>query len=106
MLANNELKILQNNLHKSKERTHGILNDPDTKEYAILLPQEQYWSDFTKSSPTHHSWSLYEPPTVNSRQPRTAIYINNAHLTNAQTIQVHTPLADVTVVRITPQSAG
>src|SRR5271170_3068589 len=106
MLANNELKILQNNLHKSKERTHGILNDPDTKEYAILLPQEQYWSDFTKSSPTHHSWSLYEPPTVNSRQPRTAIYINNAHLTNAQTTQVHTPLADVTVVRITPQSAG
>src|SRR5579859_685511 len=105
MLANNEL-ILQNNLHKSKERTHGILNDPDTKEYAILFLQEQYWSDFTKSSPIHHSWSLYEPPTVNSKQPCTAIYINNDHLTNAQTTQGHTPLTDVTAVRITTQSTG
>ena len=104
MLANNELKILQNNLHKSKERTHGILNDTDTKEYAVLLLQEQYWSRFTKSSPIHHSWTLYEPPTTNTKQPCTAIYTNNAHLTSAQITQIHTPLADVTAIRIIPQN--
>ena len=48
-----QLGILQNNLHKSRERTHGILNDPDMKRYAILMLQEQYWSTYTKSSPIY-----------------------------------------------------
>ena len=73
---NNELKILQNNLHKSRERTYGILNDPDMKQYAVLLLQEQYWSACTKSSLTHHIWTLFEPMIKNG-QPRTAIYVNN-----------------------------
>src|SRR6266480_1124812 len=73
MLASDQLRILQNNLHKSRERTHGILNDPDTKQYTILLLQEQYWSAYTKSSPMHHAWTLYEP-TIHNEQPRTAIY--------------------------------
>ena len=39
-------------IYKSKERTHSILNDPDTKHYAILMPQEQY---YMKSS--HSEWT-------------------------------------------------
>jgi hypothetical protein len=50
-----ELRILQYNLHKNRERNHGILNDPDMKEYTILMIQEQFWSYITKSSPLHHS---------------------------------------------------
>ena len=60
-----QLGILQNNLHKSKEQTHGILNDPDTKQYGILMLQEQYWSTYTKSSPIHHAWTLIEPTILN-----------------------------------------
>jgi len=51
MLENHELRILQNNLHQSLTRTHSILNHPDTKQYAILLLQEQHWIPKTKSSP-------------------------------------------------------
>ena len=43
MLGNLDgIRILQNNLHKSKERTHGMLNDPDTKNFTMLMIQEQY----------------------------------------------------------------
>ena len=44
MLENyTEFRILQNNLHKSKARTHSILNDPDTAQhYNILMLQEQH----------------------------------------------------------------
>src|SRR5277367_631569 len=71
-----QLEILQNNLHKSRERMHGILNDPDMKRYAILMLQEQHWSTYTKSSLTHHAWTLIEP-TAPHTQPRSAIYVNN-----------------------------
>jgi hypothetical protein len=37
----NELRILQANLHENRERTRGILNDPDVTNYTILL-QEQF----------------------------------------------------------------
>ena len=96
MLANNELRILQNNLHKSKERTHSILNDPDTKQYEILLLQEQYWSAFMKSSPIHHAWTLFEPTTNNNEQPRTAIYVNNL-LTASQVVL---PINDITAIQL------
>jgi hypothetical protein len=69
MLGNQELRLLQINLHKHKERTHATLNDPDLKDYTLLLLQEQYWSQFTTSSPTHHSWTLYDQrlkPKTNS----------------------------------------
>src|SRR5277367_569264 len=70
-----QLGILQNNLHKSRERTYGILNDPDMKQYGILMLQEQYWSSYTQSSPIHHAWTLIEPTILNDdTQPRSAIY--------------------------------
>ena len=99
MLASDQIRILQNNLHKSKERTHSILNHPDTKQYAILLLQEQYWSAYTKSSPIHHSWTLYEP--THNEQPRTAIYINNNLLSTAQVTPVPLPVSDATAIQLT-----
>jgi hypothetical protein len=75
-----ELRILQYNLHKNRERTHGILNDPDMKEYTILMIQEQFWSYITKSSPPYHSWSLIEPQATKDKNPRVAIYVNNKYL--------------------------
>src|SRR6266480_3020601 len=94
MLVNNELRILQNNLHKSQARTHSILNHPDTNQYAILLLQEQYWSSYTKSSLRHPSWTLYEPTTLNNEQPRSAIYVNNNLLSAAQITHIDLPLDD------------
>ena len=99
MLTNNHFRILQNNLHKSKERTHSILNDPDMKDYAILLLQEQYWSPYTKSSPTHHAWTLVEP-TIPNKTPRTAIYINNNFLTASQVTPMELPFSDATAITI------
>ena len=40
MLDNPGRRILQNNLHKHKERTYGILNDPDIKDFTMLIIQE------------------------------------------------------------------
>lgn len=90
-----QLSILQYNLHKSKERTHSILNDPDTKRYAILMLQEQYWSAYTKSAPKHHAWTLIEP--TNST-PRTATYINRDFFTASQIAPIALPLSDVTAL--------
>ena len=101
MLVNNELRILQNNLHKSQPRTHSILNHPDTKQYAILLLQEQYWSSYTNSSLRHHSWTLYESTTTNNERPRAAIYTNNDLISAAQITQINIPLSDVTAIEIT-----
>ena len=96
------LGILQNNLHKSRERTHGILNDPDTKRYGILLLQEQYWSTYTKSSPIHHAWTLIEPTTPDDdTQPRSAIYVNNSLLPASQIAPLALPFSDVTAIRLT-----
>ena len=99
MLANHELRILQNNLHKSQTQTHSILSHPDTKPYAIVLLQEQYWSSYMKTSPTHHSWTLYEP-TTNKEKPRSSIYINNNLISVAQTTQIQLLLDDVTAIEI------
>ena len=100
MSINNELSILQNNLHKSQARTHSILNHPDTKQYAILLLQEQYWSSYTKSSLRHSSWTLYEPTTSNNEQPRSAIYVNNILLSAARITHVDLPFSDVTAIEL------
>ena len=99
MLVNTELRILQNNLHKSQPLMQSILNDSDMKQYAILLLQEQYWSSYTNSSLTHHSWTLYEP-TTNNEQPRPAIYTNNNLLGAAQITHIDLPLDDVTAIEI------
>ena len=100
-----QLGILQNNLHKSRERTHGMLNDPDMKQYAILMLQEQYWSTYTKSSPIHHAWTLIEPTILNELnetiQPRSAIYVNNSLIPASQITPLTLPFSDVTAIILT-----
>jgi ribonuclease HI len=104
----NELRIFQNNLHKHKERTHGILSDSDMKDYAILLLQEPYWDTYkTSSSPLHRSWTLFQPPPPTDQpnaQPRVAIYTNNNLLSPAQISEVHLPFSDAIAIQITSPS--
>ena len=97
MLENyTELRVLQNNLYKSKARTHSILNDPDTAQhYDILMLQEQYWSEYTNSSPIHHAWTMFEPTTAD-KPPRSAIYIWKA----ITAFQIEIPVKDVTAIQI------
>ena len=101
MLVNQELRLLQINLHKHKERTHAILNDPAVKDYTILLLQGQYWSQFIISSPIHHSWTLYEPTLKrHDIQPRAVIYTNNAQLRQAQITQLDLSFTDAAAISI------
>src|SRR5271169_2909521 len=99
----NTLGILQYNLHKSKERTHGILNDPDMKQYAILMLQEQYWSTYTKSSPLHHAWTLVEPATMNETPPRSVIYTNNKLIAASRITPIALPFNDVSAIKLTTE---
>jgi len=74
---NNTIAILQYNLCKNSSRTHSVLNDPNSSKYAILILQEQYWSEYTEPAPTHGSWTLFESGAHPNRNPRSAIYVNN-----------------------------
>jgi hypothetical protein len=100
---NSELRLLQMNLHKNRERTHGVLNDPDTKDYTIILLQEPYWSTYMKESPSHQSWIRYEP-TNQEKAPRAVTYINKAHVTPAQVTQLELPFTDVVALQICPRN--
>src|SRR5947207_2075512 len=101
-MTTDQLGILQNNLHKSKARIHSILNNPNTKQYAILMLQEQYWSTFTKSAPIHHAWTLIEPTVSDTQsQPRSAIYINNNLISPSRITPLSLPFKDVTAAAIT-----
>ena len=107
MLDNSGIRILQNNLHKHRERTYGMLNDPDMKDVTMLMIQEQYWSKYTKSSLTHHAWILYEPiGTAPDKQPRSVIYINKKSFTAAQITQLSIPSADITAIQVKLQGAS
>src|SRR5437667_12624373 len=94
-LTNNQLKILQNNLHKHKERNHGMLSDPDLKQYAILLLQEQFW-DNKKGSPTNPAWTLTTPTRTTDTQPRAVIYTNNNLIPPSQITPIALPFNDAT----------
>ena len=104
-MIHDNLKILQNNLHKNKERTHGILNDPDIKQYSILMVQEQYWSPYTKSAPLHNAWTLTEPGALDGQQPRAAIYTNNKLIPPSQVTPVALPFRDVAAVSLCTKHA-
>ena len=95
----NQLQILQSNLHKNKERTHAILSDPDTQDFAVIMLQEQYWSTYTSSSPHHHAWTLIEPTTYDTL-PRTAIYINNRKIAPIKIAPVPIPINDITAIEV------
>ena len=77
MNPNNDFKILQYNLNKSRLTTDSLLNDPDSQSITILALQEQHYSPYLNSSLIHHSWTLIEPLTPSETPPRSAIYINN-----------------------------
>ena len=96
----NTIAILQYNLRKSLSRTHSILNDPSSSNYAMLIIQEQYWSEYTKSAPTHGSWTLIESGSYPNRNPRSAIYINNRIIDTSAFRIITFPFPDVTAVAI------
>ena len=95
MVGHGELRILQNNLHRSRERTDSILNHPDTMNYSVLLLQEQQWTEFTGTSPIHQAWTLFEP-TLKDTRPRAAIYVNRG----LSAAQVTLPMHDTVAVQV------
>ena len=96
----NTIAILQYNLRKNQSRTHSVLNDPSSSHYTMLMLQEQYWSDYTKSSPTHESWTLIESDSYPNCPPRNAIYINNHILDTSAFRIIPFSLPDVKAVAI------
>jgi endonuclease/exonuclease/phosphatase (EEP) superfamily protein YafD len=100
-----QLRILQNNLHKHKTRTHAILNDHDTKDFTILMLQEPYyWTDKESNTqtPPHHAWLRYLP-TSNEAPPRAATYVSKAQVNAAQVTQIQLPFSDVVAIKINLQ---
>src|SRR5271155_1369686 len=98
--SNNTIAILQYNLRKKLTRTNSILSDPSSSKYTMLMIQEQYWNEHTKSAPTHGSWTLIESTSYPNRKPRSAIYINNRILDTSAFRIIAFPLPDVTAVAI------
>ena len=96
----NSIAILQYNLQRSQPRTHSVLSDPASEKYTILALQEQYWSDFHKSSLIHKSWTLIEPKTTPDKIPRSVIYINNQKLSTSAFEIIELPFTDVTAITI------
>src|SRR5579859_1716668 len=76
-MIDKQLRIMQYNVNKRKEVIDSILNDTATKDFAILLIQEQYRQKYTNSPPIHQSWTLIEPTVKADTPPRSAIYVNN-----------------------------
>src|SRR5579859_5701477 len=74
-MVDEQLRIMQYNVNKRKEVIDSILNDTATKDFAILLIQEQYRQKYTNLPPIHQSWTLIEPTTKTDTPPRSAIYI-------------------------------
>src|SRR5579859_6735944 len=53
----------------------------------MLLLQEQYWSNITKSSPIHQSWTLIESGSYPNCPSQSAIYINN-HILDTSSFRI------------------
>jgi hypothetical protein len=69
-------------------------------KYTILMIQEQYWSKYTKSAPTHHAWTLHEPNATEEQALRVAIYTNNKHLSPARVARIPLYTLDTTAIEI------
>ena len=102
----NHLRIMQYNVNRRKEVIESILNDESTKEYSLLLLQEQYRQRITNTPPLHQSWTLLEPPSIPqaSNPPRSAIYINNKLLPPSAFEQIPIPHNDITAISIAPRN--
>ena len=99
-MHSDSISILQYNLNRSKFNTYSLLNDPTSQPYSILALQEQYWSEFAKSSLTHHKWTLIEPSNGLQGKPRSVIYVNNEKLSTNDYKIIHMPFRDITAVAI------
>ena len=107
----NNIEILQYNLQRSQTITHSLLNHPDSMKFMALLVQEQYWSEYMKSSLTHHSWTLIQPTTTTNYmthhlRPRSAIYINNHIISTSSFTPIKLPFNDVTAVSINMEESS
>jgi endonuclease/exonuclease/phosphatase (EEP) superfamily protein YafD len=102
-MIDEQLRIMQYNVNKRREVMDSILNDISTKDFTILLIQEQYRQKHTNSLPIHQSWTLIEPTTRTNTPPRSAIYVNNKKL--PFTSYEHIPIShtDVTAISVTPK---
>src|SRR5947207_12833205 len=99
-MNNETLKILQYNLRKNQQITESVLNHPDSKEIAIIALQEQYYSQYMKSSPTHQSWTLIEPTEQNGAPPKATIYVNKNCIPQAHITQIPIPIHDTAAISI------
>ena len=96
------IAILQYNLNRCQTTLHSLLNHPDSKRLTILAVQEQYCSKLTKTSLSHPSWTLIEPPRLEADTiPRAAIYINNRILQPSTYETLNYPSSDVVILKLT-----
>src|SRR5262245_61082302 len=102
MTNTDKLAILQYNLNREKLRAYSLLSDPASESYAILMLQEQYWSEYTESSLMHHPWTLIEGTRgPQDGKPRSAIYVNNRIIQTRDFEVKSMPFKDVTAIAIT-----
>src|SRR5437762_11447731 len=92
------IAILQYNLNRNQAITESVLND--SKKYAILMLQEQYFSAYTNSSPIHHSWTLIESKATENHPPRAAIYLNKTILPAKSYEPIHIEIPDITAITL------
>ena len=92
------IAILQYNLNKNQAATQSVLNS--CSKYAVLMLQEQYFSDHTNSSPIHHSWTLIESMAMENHNPRAAIYLNKTILPAHSYETIHIEIPDIIAVAL------
>ena len=94
------IAILQYNLNKNQSTTHSVLNDSTSSKYAILMLQEQYFSTYTNSSLTHHSWTLVKSKRTENNSPRVAIYVNKTILSAHSYELIAIEISDIVAMAI------
>jgi len=94
------IAILQYNLRKRRTIIDSVLNAKTSKQYAILLLQEQYTNPDTKLSLTHQSWTLIESKSTGNKAPRAAIYLNNTILPAYSYEPVPIELPDIVAIAL------
>jgi Endonuclease-reverse transcriptase len=83
-----------------------MLNDPDTKNFTMLMIQEQYWCTGDDSVNSDHSWTPFEPMgAITDKQPRSAIYVNKNSLAAARITQLPILSTDITAIQIMLQDS-
>jgi len=94
------LTILQYNINRARTTTDSILNDPTSSKIALLMLQEHYWSEYTKSPLTHHSWTAIQPTNAKDTRSRAITYINKTLLKVETYEAVPFPSNDVVALKV------